>query len=71
MTYQGSPFFSDEFKKLDEGDLYMQMGEPIPDAEPNDLDRDTVAVRNGFISVTPLTVFRTDMNVFRKYQTKD
>ena len=46
MTYQGSPFFSDEFKKLDEGDLYMQMGEPIPDAEPNDLDRDTVAVRN-------------------------
>lgn len=71
MTYQGSPFFSDEFEKLDKENMYMQMGEPIPDVEPNNLDRDTVAVRNGFISITPLTVFRTDMEVFRKYQTKD
>jgi 5'-nucleotidase len=68
MTYQGSPYFSDEFVKADGEDMYVQSGGPIPDVQPNDLDRDTVAIHNGFISITPLLVTRTNMEVFRKYK---
>ncbi len=69
MTYQGSPYFSDRFIYRD-GDIYVQEGEPIPDVCPEDMDRDTVALVNGYISVTPLLATRTDMNVFEKYRTK-
>lgn len=70
MTYQGSPYFSDRFI-LKEGDIYVQEGEPIPDVCPDDCDRDTVAVLQGYISITPLLTTRTDMKVFEKYRTKD
>ena len=69
MTYQGSPYFSDRFIKK-EGDIYVQEGEPIPDVCPEDIDRDTVAVLQNYISVTPLLATRTDMSVFEKYRTK-
>ena len=69
MTYQGSPYFSDRFIYRD-GDIYVQEGEPIPDVCPEDMDRDTVALINGYISVTPLLATRTDMKVFEKYRTK-
>lgn len=69
MTYQGSPYFSDRFIYRD-GDIYVQEGEPIPDVCPEDMDRDTVALVNGYISVTPLLATRTDMKVFEKYRTK-
>lgn len=69
MTYQGSPYFSDRFIHRD-GDIYVQEGEPIPDVCPEDLDRDTVALVNGYISVTPLLATRTDMSVFERYRTK-
>lgn len=69
MTYQGSPYFSDRFIHRD-GDIYVQEGEPIADVCPEDLDRDTVALVNGYISVTPLLATRTDMSVFEKYCTK-
>lgn len=69
MTYQGSPYFSDRFIHR-EGDMYEQEGEPIPDVCPDDMDRDTVALTNGYISVTPLLATRTDMAVFEKYRTK-
>ena len=69
MTYQGSQYFSDEFIKED-GDIYAQVGAPIPDIEPNDIDRDTVAIHKGYISITPLLVTRTNMEVFNKYRTK-
>jgi 5'-nucleotidase len=69
MTYQGSPYFSDRFIHRD-GDIYVQEGEPIADVCPEDLDRDTVALVNGYISVTPLLATRTDMSVFEKYRTK-
>lgn len=72
MTYQGSAYFSDDFVKLDgEGDMYAQVGELIPDLFPDDLDRDTVAIHQGYITVTPLLATRTNMEVFRKFQMKD
>lgn len=67
VTKQGSPYFSDEFEKRD-GDMYMQMGRMIPDTSPNDLTRDTVALANNFISVTPLSTTRTNMEIFEKYK---
>ena len=72
MTYQGSPYFSDAFVKVDPtAELYVQDGAPIPDICPDDLDRDTVAVHKGYISITPLLATRTNMQVFEKYRTKD
>ena len=67
MTYQGSPYFSDRFIKT-QGDIYEQEGEPIPDVCPNDPHRDTVAILQGYITVTPLLSTRTDMALFEKYK---
>ena len=69
VTYQGSPYFSDRFVHR-AGDIYVQDGEPIPDECPDDMDRDTVALANGYISITPLRATRTDMKAFEKYRTK-
>lgn len=70
MTYQGSQYFSDEFVKADGENMYVQSGAPVPDVCPDDLNRDTVAVESGYISITPLLCTRTNMDVFKKYQTK-
>lgn len=70
ITEQGSFYFSDRFIKLDEEDMYIQDGEPIPDEFPNDVNRDTVAIVNGYISVTPLAITRTNMQVFEKWKNR-
>ena len=70
MTYQGTAYFSDYFIKMD-GDMYLQNGDPIPDEYPEDMDRDTVALNSGYISVTPLLTTRTNMEIFLKYKTQD
>ncbi|MBO5907183.1 MAG: 5'/3'-nucleotidase SurE [Clostridia bacterium] len=67
VTKQGSPYFSDEFKRL-EGDMFLQYGSMIPDTNPEDTDRDTNALLSGFISVTPLSTSRTNMQVFEKFK---
>ncbi len=69
ITRQGSHYFSDGFVH-DGGDMYHQEGEPVPDVCPDDLNRDTVAILNKTISVTPLIATRTDMQVFEKYKRK-
>ncbi len=69
MTYQGTTYYSDGFEHV-EGDTYRQVGEMIPDEHPEDMDRDTVALHNGYITVTPLMESRTDMRVFEKYKEK-
>ena len=63
LTYQGSQYFSDVFKKLD-GDMYQQVGHKIEDVCPDDIKRDTVAIHKGYISVTPLLATRTNMEFF-------
>ena len=67
VTRQGSEYFSDEFVKMGE-DLYLQVGVPLPDREPDDLTRDTVALSRGYASVTPLLATRTNLTVFEKYK---
>ncbi len=69
LTYQGSAYFSDVF--IPQGnDLYLQDGEPLADEFPNDGNRDTVAIHQGFISVTPLIETRTCMAVYAKQKAK-
>ncbi len=71
MTYQGSSYFSDWFIKIEGTEnMYRQDGEPIADVCPDDMDRDSVALQAGYISVTPLMATRTNMAVFEKYRTK-
>ena len=69
MTYQGSVYFSDAFE-LTEGseEIYVQVGAPVPDEYPDDLDRDTVAILEGYITVTPLMATRTNMETFHKFK---
>ena len=67
VTYQGSPYFSDDFLKQDET-TYVQVGHKIDDIKPDDLDRDTVAIHTGYISVTPLLPTRTDMRAFTAHR---
>jgi broad specificity polyphosphatase/5'/3'-nucleotidase SurE len=45
--------------------MYLQCGDPI-EREFDDNSRDIDAVRNGFISITPLEVSRTNMAVFEE-----
>ena len=72
MTYQGSVYYSDEFVRDEAAgeNMYRQVGEQVFDEEPNDLNRDTVAIHAGYISVTPLMSSRTNMQVFEKYKTE-
>ena len=71
MTYQGSQYYSDAFIKIEGTEnLYKQDGEPIADVCPDDMDRDSVALQAGYISITPLMATRTNMTVFEKYRTK-
>ena len=62
LTYQGSQYFSDVFKKT-EGDMYIQVGHRIEDVCPDDIKRDTVAIHKGYISITPLLSSRTNMDI--------
>ena len=65
VTKQGSPYFSDEFIRVD-GDMFEQRGHKIEDEEPKDMTRDTVATEAGYITITPLLTTRTNMDVFEK-----
>lgn len=65
ITRQGDAYFSDEFFKLD-GDTYMQRGHAVEDTCPDDLTRDTVAFLNGYVSLTPMTINRTNERAFDK-----
>ncbi len=72
MAYQGTTYYSDGFEKVEGTEnMYRQVGELIPDLHPEDMDRDTVALHSGYITVTPLLETRTNMQVFEKYRTRD
>ncbi len=71
LTYQGTSYYSDRFRRIDENaDMYIQEGEPIPDSDPEDINRDTVAIFKGYISITPLQASRTNMDAYRKLTAK-
>lgn len=63
FTHQGGPYYSDDFLLSDDG-ICQPMGKCV--YEPSDdLTLDTDAVMSGYISITPLTVNMTDMDVYR------
>lgn len=64
ITHQGGPYYSDDFKP-EENDLYRPMGKAVwEDRQDDTLDTD--ATLHGYISISPLTIIRTDMEVYRK-----
>ena len=65
ITRQGDAYFSDEFFRL-EGDMYIQRGHAVPETTPSDLSLDTVAFREGYISVTPMTLSRTNSEAYTR-----
>ena len=71
ITRQGDAYFSDSFfhteagREIGDDGIYIQRGEAIEDTEPSDLTRDTVAFREGYVSVTPMTMYRTNEEAFR------
>ena len=66
VTGQGGPYYSDRFPPVG-GDLYRPTGVPVwQDSGDDTLDTD--ATMHGFITVTPLTLDRTNRKVFRELQ---
>ena len=64
ITHQGGPYFSDDFQPI-ENDLWKPNGLPVWEDSQNDT-LDTDAVMHGFISISPLTIDRTNWDVYRK-----
>lgn len=62
ITRQGKACYSDEFVLVGEN-MYKQRGEFIPEC-CNDLCFDTNAIKNGYISICPMTTERTDLRAF-------
>ena len=64
FTHQGGPYYSDRFPAIG-NDMYRPEGYPIWE-DSNDNTLDTDATLHGYISVTPLTTNRTNMEVYRR-----
>lgn len=64
ITHQGGPYYSDDFEPIG-NDMYMPRGKDIHE-DKGDLTLDTDATLNGHISITPMTIIRTDLDVYRK-----
>ena len=63
ITRQGGPYYSDDFNP-EENHMYRPCGKPIwVDSDDDTLDTD--ATLHGFISITPLTVERTNHSVYQ------
>ncbi len=62
ITRQGSAYYSDDFEKCGEN-LYRQVGVMVYE-DKNDIRYDTDAVTRGYISITPMSNERTDLDVF-------
>ena len=64
ITRQGGHFYSDVFVPVG-NDLYKAQGKCVyQDSHDDTLDTD--AVMHGFISISPLTIIRTNMDVYRQ-----
>ena len=64
ITRQGGPYFSDDFQPM-EDHLFRPCGKPIwVDSHDDTLDTD--ATLHGYITISPLTINRTNMDLFRQ-----
>lgn len=63
FTRQGGPYYSDDFPHIGD-DLYRPCGKPVwEDSQDDTLDTD--ATLHGYITVTPLTIDRTNQSLFQ------
>ena len=62
ITQLGNESFAEEFIPM-ENNMYFPGGKPIHE-NSTDMTLDTVAANSGYISITPMTVNRTDWEVF-------
>ena len=62
ITRQGGPYYCDEFEPQGE-DMYMPRGFCVYE-NSNDLTLDTDCVTAGYISITPMTINRTDHGAY-------
>lgn len=62
LTRQGGPYFSDEFSDMEDG-TWQQNGYCVHDNK-HDLSLDTDATIDGYVTVTPLTIDRSDVAVW-------
>ena len=65
ITHMGGPYFSDDFVPIGDN-LYRPQGKPVWQYSGDDtLDTDAT-LHGGYISITPLTIDRTDWTVYRQ-----
>lgn len=64
ITRQGGPYYSDTYH-LEENDMYRPKGKAVW-VDRNDHTLDTDATLHGYISISPLTIIRTDMNIYHQ-----
>ena len=64
ITRQGGPYYTDDFEPR-EDHLYMPVGRCVHE-NTGDLTIDTDCVVSGYISITPMTLARTDMSIYEK-----
>ena len=64
ITRQGGPYFSDDFPFIG-NDMYKPMGKPVWEDSGDDT-LDTDATLHGYITITPMTINRTDWEVYRR-----
>ena len=64
ITKQGGTYFHDEFKYIGD-DMWEQTGYIIQDQEGNS-EFDTDSIRDGFVSITPLSNGRTNLSVYEE-----
>ena len=62
ITRQGGPYYTDDFPAIG-NELYQPKGRPVWEDSGND-DLDTDATMHGYITVTPLTIDRTNRAIF-------
>lgn len=69
ITRQGGPYYSDDFHSVG-NDMYLPVGLSIHD-DHRDFTLDTDATLNGYITITPLTIDRTDFAAYNAIQSKE
>ena len=62
ITRQGGPYYSDDFDPQGD-DMYLARGKSVY-TEGHDYEIDTNAALHGYISISPLTICRTDLGMF-------
>lgn len=63
ITRQGGPYYTDDFRPMPE-QMYHPVGRCVHE-NTGDLTLDTDCVVSGHISITPMTISRTDLQVYK------